>query len=80
MVREHALRNGAFDAQIAENWEKGGEGAVDLARAVVNACQTPSEFKVRLKWTPCQQNHYICELLKCQPTSENDINLRIEGI
>ena len=46
MVREHALKNGAFDAQIAENWEKGGEGAMELARAVVKACKSPSNFKV----------------------------------
>ncbi|KAL5253163.1 hypothetical protein ACHWQZ_G013070 [Mnemiopsis leidyi] len=45
MVREHALKNGAFDAQIAENWEKGGEGAMELARAVVKACKSPSNFK-----------------------------------
>ena len=46
MVREHALKHGAFDAQVAEHWEKGGEGAVNLAHAVVNACKTPSNFKV----------------------------------
>ena len=48
MVRQHALKNGAFDAQIAENWEKGGEGAVELARAVVRACQSPCSFKVSI--------------------------------
>ena len=42
----HAISVGAFDAQIANNWEKGGEGAVDLADAVVRACQAPSLFKV----------------------------------
>lgn len=45
MVRKHALKSGAFDAQVAEHWEKGGEGAVNLAHAVVNACKTPSNFK-----------------------------------
>ena len=51
MVREHALKNGAFDAHIAENWEKGGEGAVNLAQAVVKACKTPSTFKVGLAFS-----------------------------
>ncbi|XP_074600871.1 pug C-1-tetrahydrofolate synthase, cytoplasmic isoform X2 [Brevipalpus obovatus] len=38
LVRERSLLAGAFDAQICRGWELGGEGAVDLANAVLKAC------------------------------------------
>ncbi len=45
MVRQAALEFGAFDAVVAEHWEKGGEGAVDLAQAVMRAAEQPSDFR-----------------------------------
>lgn len=46
LVRKAAIEEGgAEDAVICEHWEKGGEGAVDLANAVVKACEKPSNFK-----------------------------------
>ncbi len=54
MVRKAAIeQGGAEDAVVCDNWEKGGEGAVDLANAVVKACEKPSEFKFLypLDWT-----------------------------
>lgn len=30
---------------ICEHWAKGGAGAVDLAKAVVGACELPTKFK-----------------------------------
>ncbi len=44
-VRQAALEFGAFDAVVAEHWEKGGEGAVDLAKAVMQAAEQPSNFR-----------------------------------
>lgn len=44
LVREAALKAGAVDAVVTRNWEKGGEGAADLARAVEKACAIPSKF------------------------------------
>ncbi len=38
IVREAAVKAGAVDAVVARNWAEGGEGAVDLARAVEKAC------------------------------------------
>lgn len=32
------MANGAFDAVIARHYSKGGNGAVDLANALVKAC------------------------------------------
>ncbi len=46
LVRKAAIEEGgAFDAVICNHWELGGEGAVDLANAVVKAAEQPSDFK-----------------------------------
>ena len=44
---------GAVDAVVSRHWEFGGEGAVDLAKAVVKASELPSQFKFLypLEWT-----------------------------
>ncbi|HSJ26605.1 MAG TPA: formate--tetrahydrofolate ligase [Acidimicrobiia bacterium] len=44
LIREAALAAGASDAVLAEHWAKGGDGAADLAEAVVRACEEPKEF------------------------------------
>jgi len=44
LVRELALGNGAFAAEVNEAVTKGGEGAADLARAVIAATEAPSAF------------------------------------
>jgi methylenetetrahydrofolate dehydrogenase (NADP+)/methenyltetrahydrofolate cyclohydrolase/formyltetrahydrofolate synthetase/formate--tetrahydrofolate ligase len=43
-IRDAAIAAGASDAVLAEHWLKGGEGATDLAEAVVAACEEPNEF------------------------------------
>jgi methylenetetrahydrofolate dehydrogenase (NADP+)/methenyltetrahydrofolate cyclohydrolase/formyltetrahydrofolate synthetase len=45
LVQGLCTKHGAFDAVVAEHWAKGGAGAVDLAEAVVKACQQPVNFK-----------------------------------
>ena len=45
MVRKAAIEAGAMDAVVSRHWMEGGKGAVDLAKAVVNACEKPSSFK-----------------------------------
>jgi methylenetetrahydrofolate dehydrogenase (NADP+)/methenyltetrahydrofolate cyclohydrolase/formyltetrahydrofolate synthetase len=45
LVISIAKENGAFDAVLCENWEKGGEGGVALAEAVVRASNESSQFK-----------------------------------
>lgn len=45
LVREAALRSGAVDAVVSRHWELGGEGAVDLAKAVERACSEESKFR-----------------------------------
>lgn len=46
LIRKVAVEEGgAEDAVIAKHWALGGEGAVALAEAVVNAAEKPSDFK-----------------------------------
>jgi len=45
MVKDAALAAGAFGAEVSEHWTKGEEGAVALAKAVMEACEQPSDFK-----------------------------------
>jgi len=44
LVRRLALEAGAHAAEVNEGFTRGGEGAADLARAVVDACEQPSSF------------------------------------
>jgi formate--tetrahydrofolate ligase len=44
LVRELALNAGAETVVVHEGFGKGGAGAVELARAVVNACGKPNHF------------------------------------
>ncbi len=44
LVRRIAEQHGALCA-LSEHWLKGGEGAIELAEAVVQACQEKSHFK-----------------------------------
>jgi formyltetrahydrofolate synthetase len=46
LVRKAAIdQGGAFDAVVCRVWAEGGEGAVDLAQAVLRAAEQPSEFR-----------------------------------
>ncbi len=45
LIKEMALAAGALDAVTTEHHARGGEGARDLAEAVVKACEEPSEFR-----------------------------------
>lgn len=45
MVKEFAEKNGAFRAVVCSHWAHGGAGALDLADAVIAACDQPSAFR-----------------------------------
>lgn len=45
MVKEAAMKNGAFAAVVANHWRDGGKGALELADALVGACSLKSTFK-----------------------------------
>jgi len=44
-VLDRAMRAGATSAVISKVWADGGAGGIDLAKAVVEACEKPSQFK-----------------------------------
>jgi formyltetrahydrofolate synthetase len=44
LVRKTAEQNGAL-AAVSEHWLRGGEGAIDLAEAVIQACNEKNQFK-----------------------------------
>ncbi|MDK2814364.1 formate--tetrahydrofolate ligase [Thermoanaerobacter mathranii] len=41
-----ACENIGVDMAVADVWEKGGEGGIELAEKVVKACSMPSDFRV----------------------------------
>ena len=45
LVREAAIAAGAETAAMSDHWTNGGDGAIELAEAVVAACEKPSDFK-----------------------------------
>ena len=53
LIREKAVAAGAEDAVLSTHWANGGDGAVDLAKAVIAACEKPSDFQFLypLEWS-----------------------------
>lgn len=45
LVRQTCKNSGAFDAVVSKHWSLGGTGAIELAKAVVAATESPSNFK-----------------------------------
>lgn len=46
LIRNAAITAGATDAVICSHWADGGPGALNLADAVMKACEEPSKFKL----------------------------------
>jgi formyltetrahydrofolate synthetase len=44
-VLDRAMKAGATKAVISKVWADGGAGGVELAKAVIEACEKPNEFK-----------------------------------
>lgn len=45
LVRKIAMEAGAEDAVMSNHWAEGGKGSVELGKAVMAACEKPSNFK-----------------------------------
>jgi methylenetetrahydrofolate dehydrogenase (NADP+)/methenyltetrahydrofolate cyclohydrolase/formyltetrahydrofolate synthetase/formate--tetrahydrofolate ligase len=45
LVKQMAIEAGAETAVMSDHWTTGGDGAVELAEAVVAACEKPSDFR-----------------------------------
>ncbi|KAH8312464.1 hypothetical protein KR044_010867 [Drosophila immigrans] len=46
LLKNAALKAGAFAAVVSTHWADGGAGAVPLAEAVIEACKLPNKFKL----------------------------------
>ncbi|KAI5805832.1 formate--tetrahydrofolate ligase-domain-containing protein [Geopyxis carbonaria] len=46
LIKEEAIKAGAKDAIPAYHWAQAGPGAIDLARAVIDASSEPKKFKL----------------------------------
>ena len=45
LVRKLAIASGAEDAVMSNHWAEGGKGSVELGKAVIAACEKPSNFE-----------------------------------
>ena len=45
VIHDAAMEAGAFEAVVAHHWADGGEGAAELAQAVVRATEEPADFR-----------------------------------
>ncbi len=45
LIREKAMEAGAHAAVLSNHWARGGDGAANLAQAVVDACEAESNFE-----------------------------------
>jgi formyltetrahydrofolate synthetase len=64
LIRKASVEEGgAVDALICEHWEKGGEGALELAEAVIKAAEMPAQFKFLypLEWSIKQKIECIAK-------------------
>jgi formyltetrahydrofolate synthetase len=63
LVREAALKAGATDAVVCTHWADGGKGAIELAKAVVKACEKPAKFQFLypLEWPIKKKIETICK-------------------
>ena len=82
LVRKAAAESGAADAVVSNHWAEGGEGARDLAEAVVKACELPSDFKllypdempIREKITTIARKVYLAGDVEFAPQAERQID------
>jgi formyltetrahydrofolate synthetase len=64
LIRKASVEEGgAVDSLICEHWEKGGEGAIELAEAVIKAAEMPAQFKFLypLEWSIKQKIECIAK-------------------
>lgn len=82
VIRKAAKNAGAYDAVATNHWEKGGEGAIDLAKAVVKATEQPSNFQylynvedsVEEKLTTIVQKMYGGSKIEISPEAQAKID------
>ena len=81
LVKKMSQQAGAEQAVMSDHWAKGGDGAMELAEAVVEACEKPSnfEFLYPLEWSIKQKIEkiaseiYGADGVTYEPTAERQI-------
>ena len=76
-------RQGAHDAVMSNHWAEGGAGSVDLGKAVMAACEQPSDFKflypvensIRSKIETIAKEMYGADGVEFSPEAEDKIEL-----
>jgi len=83
LIRDRAVAAGAEDAILCDHWAKGGDGAVDLAKAVMAACEKPSDFQflypldwsIKAKIEKIAKDIYGADSVSYTPEAEAKIEL-----
>jgi len=81
LVEHIAKEAGAEAAIVSDHWARGGEGAIELAKAVVEACEKPSHFKflypldmpLKEKIETIAREIYGADGVKYEPLAEKQI-------
>jgi formyltetrahydrofolate synthetase len=82
LARKAALEAGAEGAYLANHWAEGGKGAIELAEAVVAACEKPNDFKllypdsftIKQKIEAIAKKVYQAADVKYEPLAEQQIS------
>jgi len=82
-VREKCCQSGAEDAVRSDHWAKGGDGSIQLAEAVLKACEKPSDFKflypldisIKEKIETIADKVYLADGVDYSPLAEKQIAL-----
>ncbi|HTW25204.1 MAG TPA: formate--tetrahydrofolate ligase [Candidatus Baltobacteraceae bacterium] len=83
LVRKKAIEAGASDAVMANHWAQGGLGAVELGKAVIAACEKPSNFEflypldipIKKKIETIVQKIYGGSAVEYSPEAEKKVEL-----
>ena len=83
LVRKLSIEAGAHDAVMSNHWAEGGAGSVDLGKAVMAACEQPSDFKflypvensIRSKIETIAKEMYGADGVEFSPEAEDKIEL-----
>jgi methylenetetrahydrofolate dehydrogenase (NADP+)/methenyltetrahydrofolate cyclohydrolase/formyltetrahydrofolate synthetase len=83
LVRKAAIDAGAEDAVVCTHWMDGGKGAINLAHAVLKACEKPSKFQflyplewpIKQKIEKIAKDIYGADGVEYSPEAEKKIEL-----
>lgn len=57
-MKKIAVESGAYNAVICNHWALGGQGAADLANAVIEATNQPSKFQFLYPLEVCENRYW----------------------